>query len=56
MRKSNFALRLQPSLMEGLKKANVEIDRKMLADIAVADSDAFGAIVEKARSGLQTQV
>lgn len=41
-------------LMEGLKKANVDIDRKMLADIAIADAEAFGAIVEKARSGLQT--
>ena len=39
-------------LMDGLNKANVEIDRKMLADIAVADAEAFGAIVEKAMAGL----
>lgn len=39
-------------LIDGLNKANVEIDRKMLADIAVADADAFGAIVEKAKAGL----
>jgi len=39
-------------LMDGLNKANVEIDRKMLADIAVADAEAFGAIVEKAKAGL----
>ena len=39
-------------LIDGLNKANVEIDRKMLADIAVADAEAFGAIVEKAKAGL----
>jgi len=41
-------------LMEGLKKAEIDIDRKMLADIAVADSVAFSAIVEKAKAGLQS--
>ena len=40
-------------LMAGLKKAEIDIDRKMLADIAIADADAFGAIVEKAKAGLQ---
>ncbi len=30
----------------GLKKASIEIDRKMLADIAVHDKAAFGSIVE----------
>jgi len=39
-------------LMEGLKKAEIEIDRKMLADLAIADS-AFTAIVDKAKAGLQ---
>ena len=39
--------------MAGLKKAEIDIDRKMLADIAIADADAFGAIVEKAKAGLQ---
>ena len=39
-------------LMNGLSKAGVEIDRKVLADIAVNDITAFGAIVEQARSGL----
>lgn len=38
--------------MAGLKKANIEIDRKILADIAVFDKDAFVAIVEKAKSAL----
>ncbi len=40
-------------LMAGLKKAQIDIDRKMLADIAIADADAFGAIVDKAKAGLQ---
>lgn len=40
-------------LMAGLKKAEIDIDRKMLADIAIADADAFGAIVEQAKAGLQ---
>ena len=39
-------------LMNGLSKAGVEVDRKVLADIAVNDITAFGAIVEQARSGL----
>jgi large subunit ribosomal protein L20 len=33
----------------GLKKANVEIDRKMLADLAVRDAATFGRIAEVAR-------
>ena len=38
--------------MAGLKKAQVEIDRKVLADLAVNDPAAFGSIVEKARAQL----
>ena len=38
--------------MNGLKKAGVEIDRKLLADIAVRDPEAFGALAEKARAAL----
>ena len=37
-------------LMAGLKKANVTINRKVLADIAVKDMDAFKALVEKAKA------
>ena len=37
-------------LMAGLKKANIEINRKVLADIAVKDMDAFKALVEKAKA------
>ncbi len=40
-------------LMEGLKKAEIDIDRKMLADLAIADTAAFTAIVDKAKAGLQ---
>ncbi|HEX7546517.1 MAG TPA: 50S ribosomal protein L20 [Gemmatimonadaceae bacterium] len=38
--------------MSGLKKAGVEVDRKILADLAVKDADAFAALAEKARSAL----
>ncbi len=36
-------------LMNGLKKAGVEINRKMLADLAVNDSNAFSQLVQMAR-------
>ncbi len=39
-------------LINGLKKASVELDRKMLATLAVDDPEAFDAIVEAAREGL----
>jgi large subunit ribosomal protein L20 len=39
-------------MMQGLKAAGIEVDRKMLADIAIADSMAFTAIVDKAKAGL----
>jgi large subunit ribosomal protein L20 len=38
--------------MSGLRRAGVEIDRKVLADIAVRDPQAFAAIAEQARAGL----
>ena len=38
--------------INGLKKASIEIDRKILADIAVFDKVAFTALVEKAKSAL----
>jgi large subunit ribosomal protein L20 len=40
-------------LINGLGKAGIEIDRKMLADIAVNDAQAFGAIAEKAKAALE---
>lgn len=39
-------------LINGLKKAGVEVNRKMLADLAVRDAAAFGQLVEKARASL----
>ena len=39
-------------LINGLKKAAIEIDRKVLADLAVFDKAAFGALAEKAKAGL----
>ncbi|MGZ5241093.1 MAG: 50S ribosomal protein L20, partial [Caldimonas sp.] len=38
--------------MAGLKKASIDIDRKVLADMAVNDPAAFGSIVEKVRPHL----
>src|SRR3954454_9719909 len=38
--------------MSGLKKAEIEVDRKVLADIAVLDKPAFMKFVEKAKASL----
>ena len=38
--------------MNGLKKAAIEIDRKVLANIAVHDKAAFAALAEKAKANL----
>lgn len=38
--------------MNGLKRAGVDLNRKILADIAATDQNGFAALVEKARSGL----
>ena len=38
--------------IHGLKKAWIEMDRKVLADLAVFDKAAFSAIVEKAKAAL----
>ena len=37
----------------GLRKANIELDRKVLADLAVSDPVAFGKIAERAKAALQ---
>ena len=39
-------------LMAGLKAAGLEIDRKLLADLAVHDLEAFGKIAEQAKAAL----
>ncbi len=38
--------------MNGLKKAAIEVDRKILADIAVHDKKAFATLADKARAAL----
>ncbi|HBS50642.1 MAG TPA: 50S ribosomal protein L20 [Rhodobacteraceae bacterium] len=38
--------------INGLTLAGIEVDRKVLADLAVHEPDAFGAIVEKAKGAL----
>ncbi len=39
-------------LMNGLQKASIELDRKILADLAVIDKVAFASIAEKAKAVL----
>ena len=38
--------------MNGLKKAGIELDRKVLSDIAVTDAAGFTSLVEKAKAAL----
>ena len=38
--------------MNGIKRAGIEIDRKVLSDLAVREPDAFKSIVEKAQAAL----
>ena len=40
------------TLMHGLKVAGIELNRKMLAELAVSDKEAFAAIAEKAKAAL----
>jgi large subunit ribosomal protein L20 len=39
-------------LIAGLRMAGVEIDRKLLADLAIHDANAFGVIAEQAKAAL----
>lgn len=39
-------------MINGLNKAEIEIDRKVLADLAVHDADAFGALAAQAKAAL----
>jgi large subunit ribosomal protein L20 len=39
-------------LMDGLKKANIDINRKTLSEMAIADAAAFTALVETAKKAL----
>ena len=40
------------TFMNGLKKAGITLNRKMLSEIAIADAEAFTALVEKAKAAL----
>jgi len=39
-------------MINGLKKANIEIDRKVLADLAIFDKAAFSVLAEQAKASL----
>ncbi len=41
-------------LINGLKKAEIEVDRKVLADLAVRDKATFGTLAEKAKAQLSS--
>jgi large subunit ribosomal protein L20 len=41
-------------LIDGLNKANVEIDRKLLADLAMNDKPAFAVLAEQAKAALSS--
>ncbi|GGT23451.1 50S ribosomal protein L20 [Nonomuraea spiralis] len=43
-------------LIQGLRLANIEVDRKILADLAVNDSATFAALVEAAKKALPANV
>jgi large subunit ribosomal protein L20 len=40
------------AFMSGLKRANIEIDRKVLADLAVLDKPAFAKIASQVKASL----
>ena len=40
------------TFMHGLKKAGIDLNRKMLSEIAISDPEAFAALVEKAKAAL----
>ena len=40
------------TLINGLKKAGINLNRKMLSEIAIADKDAFAALCEQAKAAL----
>ena len=40
------------TFMNGLKKAQIDLNRKMLSEIAISDPAAFTALVEKAKAAL----
>jgi len=59
MQRSNAAARAHGlrygELINGLDRAGVELDRKVLADLAVRDPDAFGLVVKQAQAALEAR-
>jgi len=43
------------NVIEGLKAANIELDRKVLADLAVVDATAFTTVVEQSKAALESK-
>lgn len=43
-------------LIEGLKAANIQLDRKVLSDLAIRDEVAFAGVVSKAQDALKAKV
>jgi large subunit ribosomal protein L20 len=41
-------------MINGLKKSDIEIDRRVLADLAMHEAEAFAALAEKAKEALAT--
>lgn len=41
------------TFMNGLKKSGVDLNRKMLSEIAIGDADGFASLVETAKAALQ---
>ena len=50
-RENNFTYR---QLIQGMRLANIQIDRKQLAEMAVADAPAFTAVVDQARKAVES--
>jgi large subunit ribosomal protein L20 len=43
-------------LIDGLKRASIEVDRKVLADLAMHEKEAFAALVERAKAALSVEL
>jgi large subunit ribosomal protein L20 len=41
--------------MEGLKAASIQLDRRQLSEIAIADATAFAALVKQAQAALKSK-
>ena len=53
MRLPSLAAMNYSLLINGLKKAGVELDRKVLADVAVNDAEGFAALIAQAKAALE---